>query len=386
MIFKPMKIGLVGCGQITDVHRDGYTRFGLPVVAGTDLSADARAKFAKQEPQARVYDTLDDLLADPEIDVLDVAAPHRADIRRPLLEQVVEAGKPVLLQKPFGHYYADALVYCALFEKAGVPLMINQNSVFCGGVVELTRAILHDRTLGAIFTGRISNTWDLDPGDHPWYGKGERWWLTDMAVHELALLHHFMGAPVSVSAASGRDAAQRGVQGDGLFHMLLRYADGASVLVDESGAYYGPDRADFMIELQGEQGQVAFDPGKRAVISRRQPGASATNDEVTSPYRWFPEAFGLVMQHFQYALQTGQTPLCSAADNLHVMAVVEAAYLSAQTGETVQLKSIMGDRFVAGRPGGLTGPADWIAPPPVDGVKLKRDYAWATYTPTEAKA
>ena len=367
----PMKIGFVGCGQITEVHRDGYRLFGLPVVAGTDVSAEAREKFQSQDPQARVYESLDELLGDPEIEVFDVAAPHRQDIREPLLEKVVRAGKPVLLQKPFAHAYEDALRYTRLFEDAGVPLMINQNSVFSGGVIEMTDRVLRSQEMGRLLCGRITNMYDFDPGDHPWYGKNARWWLTDMAVHEMALLHHFLGAPESVSAAWGRDPAQKGVRGDGFFQIFHRYADGSSALINESGAYYGQEHLSCGFELQGESGILEIITGKQAVLSRR----GEPKLEILSPYRWFPEAFGLVMHHFQHALRAGAQPLCSSLDNLYVIATIEAAYRSAETGRSVRLGEIMGDRYDGQHgPGGLAGLSEWTAPVPNLKATLIRNY------------
>lgn len=381
-LHHPLRIGFVGCGQITEVHRDGYRLFDLPVVAGTDVSPAAREKFSAQEPQARVHEHIADLLRDPEVDVLDVSAPHRADIRRPLLEEIVRSGKPVLLQKPFAHSYADALEYAELFEKAGVPLMINQNSLFAGGVLELSKAILFQNSLGRLLSGTVTHLSDFNPGDHPWYGKGSRWWLSDMAVHELAIVHHLLGVPEVVFAVSGRDAAQTGVQGDGFFHLILRYASGPTVLVQENGAYYGKGEHRIALEFHGEKGWAGIVPGKYSTISRRSPDAGPSHEQILTPYRWFPEAFGLAMHHFQFALKTGQKPLCSAASNLQLIAIIEAAYRSAETGAAVRIDSIVGNR--AGQlqgPGGLSGPTDWIPPVPKGDALLLRDYSWATYTP-----
>jgi len=381
-LHHPLRIGFVGCGQITEVHRDGYRLFDLPVVAGTDVSPAAREKFSAQEPQARVYEQLADLLSDPEVDVLDVSAPHRADIRRPLLEEIVRSGKPVLLQKPFAHFYVDALEYTELFEKARVPLMINQNSLFAGGVLEISDAILFHNSLGRLLSGTITHLSDFDPGTHPWYGKGPRWWLTDMAVHELAIAHHLLGVPETVFAVSGRDATQKGVEGDGYFHLILRYASGQTVLVQENGAYYGQGEHHITLEFHGEKGWAGIAPGKYGTISRRTPDTGPTHEQILTPYRWFPEAFGLAMHHFQFALKTGQKPLCSAANNLQLIAILEAAYRSAESGESVRIDSVLGGRTgqLQG-PGGLSGPTDWRPPVPRKDALLLRDYSWATYTP-----
>jgi predicted dehydrogenase len=373
----PLKIGQIGLGQITVVHRDGYRSYGLPVVAGTDISETVRDQFAREMPGARVHPTLDELLADPEVDVLDVAAPHHATIRRPLLEKVFAAGKPVLLQKPFAHTYADALAYTEWAEAAGAPLMINQNSLFCGGVLD-TAARITGTQFSPLVWGSVRHVSYHDPKNHPWFGKGPRWWMTDMAVHELAILHHFFGPPDSVYAVMGRDPQETGVEGDGYVHAIFRYPNGASIVMNESGAYLGPDTKNFMFEFHGNSGTVSLYPGKHAIWSPRD----GESFEEAAIIRWFPEGFGLAMAHFQWALQNKRTPWAAAADNLFVLAVVEAAYRSSREGRSVPVAEIMGDRWIPDYgPGFLRGPADWIPPEPVSAPQLVNNYAWATYVP-----
>ena len=54
-------------------------------------------------------------------------------------------------------------------------------------------------------------------------------------------------------------------------------------------------------------------------------------------YQMVPHAFAGVMEQLQYALKTGAAPMLSASDNLKTMALVEAAYRSAQEARAVQL-------------------------------------------------
>ena len=377
-----LKIGQIGLGQITEVHRDGYRCFGLPVVAGTDLSEEVRQKFANQNPTARTHATLEQMLEDSEVDVFDVAAPHQAKIRRPLLEKVFSAGKPVLLQKPFAHNYADALAYAEMAEAAGVPLMINQNSLFAGGVVD-TAARITGPDFSPLIWGSVRHVSFHDPKGHPWFGKGPRWWMTDMAVHEMAVLHHFFGPPETVYAVMGQDPHQTGVEGDGYVHALFRYPNGASIVMNENGAYLGPDNKTFLFEFHGNSGTVSLYPGKHAIWSSR----TGESVEEAATLRWFPEAFGLAMAHFQWALNENKTPWASASDNLFVLAAIEAAYLSSERGVPVSPAEIMGDRWISNYgPGFLRGPVDWVPPEPVSSPNLTLNYAWATYIPEDKKS
>jgi predicted dehydrogenase len=374
-----MNIGQIGLGQITAVHRDGYRRFHLPVTAGYDINPEARKKFSEVELAARVHDSLDSLLEDPNVDVLDLAAPHHVSVRKPLLAQVLKAGKPILLQKPFAHHYADALEYTQMAEAVGVPLMLNQNALFGAGVVDLAGRMT-DGTFGQLYFGSVRHTSCHAPSGNSLRWKDKRWWLIDVGIHELAIVHHFFGPPETVYATAGRDPHQQGVDegSDGFVHAILRYKNGASIVVNQSGAYLGPEDRAFAVECHGDFGTVSISPGKHAIWSAR----SGERMEDAVGLRWFPEAFGLSMAHFQWCLEKGRTPFANAADNLFVMAVVEACYHSVDTGLPVRVADIMGGRWIADYgPGFLRGAPEWVPPTPQEVSHFEGNYAWATYLP-----
>ena len=66
------------------------------------------------------------LLAHPEVQIVDLAV--HATQRRSLIERIADAGKPVLSQKPFAMNWDDARHMVAVCERAGVPLMVNQQA------------------------------------------------------------------------------------------------------------------------------------------------------------------------------------------------------------------------------------------------------------------
>jgi len=218
-----MNIGIVGLGQITECHRDGYRRQGLRVVAGYDPSADARQRFAGQDPQAVVHLTLEALIDDASVQVIDLATPQWLDARLPCVEAAAAAGKPLLIQKPLAHTYDDALKLVQVIEDAGVPAMVNQNLCFVGGVQEAARAMLEDNAIGRPYLGYVVEQSCFDVAPDHWFGKGDRWWITNLTIHPLSVLHLLLGPPQSVDAVTGRDPSQPGVEAEGFVQLLLRY-------------------------------------------------------------------------------------------------------------------------------------------------------------------
>ena len=106
---KPIKIGVVGLGRIgMSVHlsclRDRPDKF--KVVAACDLIPERCEKYAEVFG-CRTYGRIEDLIADPEVEVVDIAtrsADHYAHTKMALL-----AGKSVLVEKPFCRTYSEAL-------------------------------------------------------------------------------------------------------------------------------------------------------------------------------------------------------------------------------------------------------------------------------------
>ena len=344
-------IGQVGLGSITTAHRQGYRLYGQPVVAGFDPNPEARARFAAEEPNATVHETLESLLADPRVGVIDLATPHHADTRLPVVRQIAAAGKPMLIQKPFAYTYADAVQMIEAIEAAGVTAMVNQNMCFVPGSLRLIDAVMKEEAIGRPTFAQVTVQYVFDLPDHPWFGKDDRWWTGALTVHHFGLLQLLFGPPETVYAVTGRDENQPGITVDGYGHLLLRYPSGLAVAITSTGTYYGTDpvpHGNEKIWIQGTDGIADWRPEGGLSITRRA-GAEfeTTRTEWDSERRWFPDAFGLTMAHFRAALAAGQEPLCSVQDNLYVMAVIEGAYRSSAENRVIPLEEIMGDRYDA---------------------------------------
>src|SRR5690606_31776923 len=123
--YRP-RIGMIGCGGITEQHLVAYARDDYEIVAFCDVHKDAatrrRDAFA---PSASVYTDYRDLLARDDIDVIDAATHPEA--RFAIIEDALNAGKHVLSQKPFvldldlGRQLVD------LADSKDLRLAVNQN-------------------------------------------------------------------------------------------------------------------------------------------------------------------------------------------------------------------------------------------------------------------
>ena len=114
-------IGIVGCGQIVrNAHLPAYARYGCEIVGVYDVRPEATSGLGQ-----RVFGSLDALLDDPRIEIVDIAT--HPDVRVELIRRAITSGKHVLAQKPLADDLAAARAVVEEAERAGVTLAVNQN-------------------------------------------------------------------------------------------------------------------------------------------------------------------------------------------------------------------------------------------------------------------
>ncbi len=124
----PLGVGIVGLGEIGQVHLQGFLRAdGARVAAVTDLDAALTASTA-EAAGAAAYPDLEALLADAAVDVVSVCLPHR--LHRPVALAAIAAGKHVLLEKPLALTVEECDEIIAAAEAAGVKVGVQHNQLY----------------------------------------------------------------------------------------------------------------------------------------------------------------------------------------------------------------------------------------------------------------
>ena len=127
-------IGIVGTGAILDVgHLPVYKAAGIPVPAIWGRNRGHAERIAQAHGIPRIHDTLDDLLADPEVAVVDIAVVPEAQVEFAL--RALDAGKDVMCQKPLAMTVADAARIVERAEMRGRKVAVQQQMRYEEGML-----------------------------------------------------------------------------------------------------------------------------------------------------------------------------------------------------------------------------------------------------------
>jgi len=332
------KIGVIGAGGIVAAaHLPAYDLAGLPVHGITDLNLDRARELAEKHRIGRVYESYEQLLADPEIEVVDIAVP--ASEQPKILLAALAAGKHVLAQKPLATSVEAAEELLTAANASGLVVGVNQQLRFDEGMAAAHRMV----ELGLI--GEVTNFNITVNLDTPW----ELWdWAQAMprleimvhSIHYHDVVRWFMGEPESVYAIAGRTPGQSPV-GETRTISSYRFKNGSSALVHANHVNRGGDNlAEFRIDgsdgsIRGTLGLLYDYPDGRVdtleINSRVMPTDGWMPYPVTT--RWIPHAFIGTMGSVLAAVSEGTEVRSSLADNVNTIKLVDALYRSVETNQ-----------------------------------------------------
>ncbi|BAL75096.1 Gfo/Idh/MocA family protein [Bradyrhizobium cosmicum] len=100
-----IRVGLVGCGFVSEMHMYAFRRvYGVDVeVAAVAARGDRVVAFASHHGIPRVYRSFSELIADRELDVIDICTPP--NLHAEMIVAAMQAGKHVICEKPFAGYF-----------------------------------------------------------------------------------------------------------------------------------------------------------------------------------------------------------------------------------------------------------------------------------------
>ncbi|HJF44465.1 Gfo/Idh/MocA family protein [Thermophilibacter provencensis] len=189
-----LRWAVIGCGVIANQMATSLALAGRHLRGVANRTRDKAVAFAERHHVARVYDTVEELYADPEIDAIYVTTPHNTHIR--YLRAALAAGKHVLCEKSITLNAAELEEARAIAREHGVVLMDATTILH----MPLYRELLRRANAGEF--GRM-NLAQLNFGSYKEYGDlTNRFYninlaggaMLDIGVYALSLMRLFMAS------------------------------------------------------------------------------------------------------------------------------------------------------------------------------------------------
>jgi predicted dehydrogenase len=227
---KHVRIGILGSGFAAHFHCASYEKvygedFEIRGIYGR--TKDKAAHIAKQFEIPKVYDSIDQMMADKEIDVVDLVVPNYLHV--PLAVQAAQHGKHVFCEKPLSGYFGPAEMrdkkwtakgvsresmfksvvddankaYDAI-TKAGVTLCYGENWVYAPPIVKINRLLAASKSNIMRMQGEESHS-----GSHAEYAKR---WQTAGGGSLLRLAVHPVGAAIFLKYEESRRRGQKPIR------------------------------------------------------------------------------------------------------------------------------------------------------------------------------
>jgi UDP-N-acetyl-2-amino-2-deoxyglucuronate dehydrogenase len=347
------RVGIVGCGNISDNHFQSYSSLAdVEVVGVCDVDLARARDFASDRGIAHAVGSVQELIA-LGIDALSVCTPHPT--HEAVVTTAAEAGVHVLCEKPIATDVASAERMVQAAKHNGVTLGVVFQRRFWPGAQAL-RAAIDDGRLGQPMLGhcqvllhRGTDYYDAAEWRGTWAADGGGVLMTQ-AIHNIDLLQWFMGDPVEVSAKAGAFILGDSIEVEDTAAALITFASGAIATLAATVAaspnlgtriiVTGSNGATVNVTEYPEGSDAVNDlwaiPGEERAGTVFADGLSGDIPVAEVNARLLP-LHKLQVADFVDAVRTRRAPAVSGQEAMKSLQIVAAIYESARTGLPVKI-------------------------------------------------
>lgn len=330
--------GILGIGQ----HADARVAPAIVKAKDTRLAAvwsrdkTRAAAFAAKHGAGKSYDSLDEIMRDPNVDVIYIATPNNLHAQHTIM--AARAGKHVLCEKPMALTLQEGEQMIEACRRSGVKLGICFQNRHHPAHVEARRLILSGG-VGEITLATAQYC-------HGWFGPHWKGWravpemagggaLMGTGLHPIDLLRFLIGKEVAeVKAFADEDWEARKVDDQVL--VILRFQDGPNAIVISGGKV---PRSYNHVVIYGTKARIT---GENTVGMPLRGKLHVSGDNISASYE-FPcedEIAGnyiLQVESFNRAIEANIEPNASGYDGLEAIRLATAILESSRQGKPVQI-------------------------------------------------
>jgi predicted dehydrogenase len=349
---RPVRVGLVGCGYISDRYLHNAPLFPeFEIVACADAALERAAQRAAEYGVPAVR-TLPELLADPDIEViLNLTTP---DAHASIAQAALDAGKGVYNEKPLAIALEDGKRLVETARARGLRLGAAPDT-FLGGGLQTCRQLIDE---GAIGEPVAATAFMLIPGHERWHPQPDFYYqpgggpLFDMGPYYLTALVSLLGPVRRVTGSARATFPERTIRSEPRAgeriavevptHLaaVLDFASGPIATLVTSFDVWASKVP--KLEIYGSEGSLGLPDPNTFAGPVRVRGASddAWRDvPVTRPFT--KNSRGLGLADMAAALRGGVLPAHRASGELayHVLEVMHAVETASREGRHVAIAS-----------------------------------------------
>ncbi|MGV8939270.1 MAG: Gfo/Idh/MocA family protein [Allorhizobium sp.] len=340
-------VAVIGAGAIGRTHIDTLSGMaGLRLAAVVDPASSGRA--LAQAHNVPCFPDVEALIAARIADAAIVATPNETHL--PISAALLNAGIPVLLEKPVAESLGSALQLIKLAEQSGVPLLVGHHRRH-NPIIKAAREAIRSGRIGDLVMATVTCSLAKAPSyfNAAWRtvpGSGGP--LLINLVHEIDLLRHFFGEVASVQAIASN--ARRGFPVEDTAAVAVTFVNGGLATLCISDAAVGP----WAWDLSAGENPVRFPAHD---VTAHHYAGSRAGLSLPDLTLWEPEGepdwtrklrpskldvrqadpYSEQLLHFAQLIREGGTPLVSARDATANLIVLDAIRTATEKGQTVNV-------------------------------------------------
>lgn len=320
-------MGRAHASVVREYHRSEV----VAIASGRRASAEALAASC---PAARVYASYQDLLAAPEVDLVCVATPDH--LHAEVVVAAAQAGKQIIIEKPFTTAVEDADRAVAAVRQAGVKAMTLFNHRWVPAYAQARERIAAGEIGVPVLGYARKNDWIYVPTEMlDWASSTTAAWF--LSSHDLDLLCWFFDdrAVEVYATAVSRVLAARGVDTPDAIQAQVRFRGGAVVTVEACWIYPNtfPTMTDSFVEVIGTAGVIHLDRKREQIEIATAERFSYPRNLLNATIHGRPRgAVRDAITHMIDCVLDNLEPLVTLESSRHVTAILAAIHESVATG------------------------------------------------------
>lgn len=339
-----IRFAIVGCGHIAKKHAEAIKNAeGAELIAVCD-TIPGNMEFYTSEYGAKPYINYDEMILNPEIDVINICTPSGS--HAPLTVKAANAGKHVVVEKPIALSLKDTDAMIEACEKNNVKMAVLHPNRFRPAMLELRKAMEEGR-FGKLSHANATVRWNRNQAYYDqatWRGTKEfdGGVLMNQAIHNLDLLVWMMGDVEEVySMAATR---LRNIEAEDVSTGVLRFKNGSLGVIEAATTIY-PKNFEESLSIFGENGTVKIG-GKTANFVEHWQMESIVEEEVEKIKECIKEnPFGKpghqwIIEDIIEAIKEDRDPIVNGIEGKKALELVIALYESAESGQPVKISDL----------------------------------------------